>query len=90
MTYVLYEELCCGYSLELPHWGASNEYPEHNYVFMENWRKLSQNYHQILLLIKSSGYLLKPFKMQKGVNSFSLRQVPGKQIPELRIRRVLK
>ena len=26
----------------------------HVYVFMEKWRKLSQNYHQILLLNKSS------------------------------------
>ena len=44
--------ICCGYSLEVPH-GTSNEYPQHM-LFMENWRKLSQNYHQIFLLNSSS------------------------------------
>ena len=29
----LFENICCGYSLELPYWGASNEYVQH--VFME-------------------------------------------------------
>ena len=32
--------------------GASNEYPQH--VFTQNWRKLSHNTHQILLLDNSS------------------------------------
>ena len=31
---VLHKNTCCGYSLEAPHWGASNEYPQH--VFL--WR----------------------------------------------------
>ena len=30
---VLHKNLCCGYSLEAPHRGASNEYPQH--MFME-------------------------------------------------------
>ena len=25
----LYENICCGYSLEVPHCGTSNEYPQH-------------------------------------------------------------
>ena len=28
----------------------SNEYPQHNYVSMENWRQLSQNYQQFWTL----------------------------------------
>ena len=40
----LHENICFGYSLELV---------PTTYVFMENWRKLSQNYHHILLLRKS-------------------------------------
>ena len=24
---------CCGYSLEAPHWGASNEYPQHMFLW---------------------------------------------------------
>ena len=28
-SYFLYENVCCGYSLEVPHWGTSNEYPQH-------------------------------------------------------------
>ena len=30
----LHENVCCGYSLEAPHWGTSNEYPQH----MFSWR----------------------------------------------------
>ena len=26
---VLHKNICCGYSLEAPQWGASNEYPQH-------------------------------------------------------------
>ena len=33
----------------MPRRGASNEYPQHMF-FMENWRKLSRDYHQILSL----------------------------------------
>ena len=36
----LHKSICWDYSLEVHHRGTSNEYP---YVFMENWRKLSQN-----------------------------------------------
>ena len=25
----LHKNICCGYSLEVPHWGTSNEYPQH-------------------------------------------------------------
>ena len=31
---VLHESICCGYSLEAPHRGASNEYPQ----YMFSWR----------------------------------------------------
>ena len=27
----LHKNLCCGYSLEVPHWGTSNEYPQHRF-----------------------------------------------------------
>ena len=30
----LHKNICCGYSLEAPHWGTSNEYPQH----MFSWR----------------------------------------------------
>ena len=42
----------CGYISKVPWWGSPNE---NLYVFMENWGTLSQNYCQILLLIKTSG-----------------------------------
>ena len=32
-SYFVHKNLCCGYSLEAPKWGASNEYPQH-YVFV--------------------------------------------------------
>ena len=53
----LHENICCGYSLEVPQQGISNEYPQCMFFFMEKLEKLSQNYHQILLLNKSSVYL---------------------------------
>ena len=28
----LNKNICCGYSLEAPRWGASNEYPQHMYL----------------------------------------------------------
>ena len=28
----LHKNVCCGYSLEAPHWGASNEYPQHTFL----------------------------------------------------------
>ena len=31
----LHENICCGYSLEVPQWGTSNEYPQH----MFSWGK---------------------------------------------------
>ena len=51
--FFLYKNLCCGYSLKVPQLGASNGVST-LYFFMENWRKLSQNYHQILLLNNTS------------------------------------
>ena len=39
---VLHKSLCCGYSLEWPRQGDSNEYPQHTFL----WRN-KQNYPQI-------------------------------------------
>ena len=39
----LQKNICCGYSIEAPHQGASIE--PTTYVFVENWRKLSKKYH---------------------------------------------
>ena len=38
----LHENICCGYSLEAPRWGASNEY--HNICFRGEIRKLLYGY----------------------------------------------
>ena len=29
----LHENICCGYSLEVPQWGTSNEYPQHMFLW---------------------------------------------------------
>ena len=34
LSLFLNETICCGYSLEVPWWGASNEYPQHTF----SWR----------------------------------------------------
>ena len=41
---------CCGYSLESPHWGDSNEYPQH----MRLWRT---DKHDPLIINKYTPYL---------------------------------
>ena len=32
----LHENICCGYSLEVPHRGTSNEYPQHINIYIYN------------------------------------------------------
>ena len=39
----LYKNICCGYSLETPHRGVSNEYPQHMFL----WRT-GENYPRII------------------------------------------
>ena len=63
---------CCGYSLDEPHQGSSNEYSLHvfasprcikliptTYVLMENWRKLSQFFYSFIHLFLNYLYLIK-------------------------------
>ena len=40
---LLHKNICCGYSLEVPHRGTSNEYPQHMFL----WRK-KKNYPKIV------------------------------------------
>ena len=39
----IHKNICCGYSLEAPHQGASNEYPQH--MFLWGYKK---NYPRII------------------------------------------
>ena len=47
---ILHKNICCGYSLEAPQWGASNEYTQ-LFVFME-WGA-SNEYPQHMLLLRN-------------------------------------
>ena len=53
---VLHENICCGYSLEAPQWGTSNEY--HNICFHGEISKIStfwlKKAHYLVLLVKQS------------------------------------
>ena len=49
---VIHENKCCGYSLEAPQLSASNEYPQLTFLG-EIKKKLSLNYHQLLLNMSS-------------------------------------
>ena len=42
----LQKSICCGYSLEAPHWGASNEYSQHRLP----WKNKKNNYLYILFV----------------------------------------
>ena len=33
---VLHKNICCGYSLEAPHRGSSNEYPQHMFLLLKD------------------------------------------------------
>ena len=44
----LHKNICCGYSLEAPRWGASNEYPQHMFL----WRT-RENYPIIIIKYSS-------------------------------------
>ena len=39
----LYENVCCGYSLEVPHRGTSNEYPQ----LMFSWRNKKKSINTV-------------------------------------------
>ena len=51
-----YKNICCGYSLESPRWGNSNEYPQHMFL----WRT-DKNY--FLIIIKYPPYLFHWFPL---------------------------
>ena len=40
-----HKNICCGYSLEAPHWGASNEYPQHM-ILLRN-KKNRKNFFEV-------------------------------------------
>ena len=46
----LHKKICCGYSLEAPRWGASNEYPQHMFL-LRNKKNIST------FLLKKMHYL---------------------------------
>ena len=52
----LYENICCGYSLEEPHWGASNEYSQH----MFSWRNKVLCEYPLLSVAMTSSKTHKP------------------------------
>ena len=69
----LYKNICCGYEIEAPWWGTSNEYPQHIF-FIEKWRKLPQNYHQVIrYLLESEAVEYILYSSTIIYNSFLLR-----------------
>ena len=49
----LHKKICCGYSLEAPRRGASNEYPQH----MFSWRTRE---HYPIIITKYSSLMIPP------------------------------
>ena len=56
----LHENICCGYSLEAPRRGASNEYPQHTFL----WRN-KKNIMWITPLICSYAYVVTTWAITK-------------------------
>ena len=67
----LYKNICCGYSLEAPHRGTSNEYPQH----MFSWMKKAP--YLLLCQLRKFSYLFMPLKIAWWVaNSADPIQMP--------------
>ena len=47
------QNICCGYSLEVPQWGTSNEYPQHMFLW-----KIRKIIAELSLLISTETYVL--------------------------------
>ena len=64
-------EMCCGYSLEAPHWGASNEYPQH--LFSWRNKKNSNNFGwKKTALPEAMAYVLRSFSFLFGSTCYVL------------------
>ena len=57
----LLENVCCGYSLEAPWQGASNEYPQ--YMFL--WKK-KHNLNNFLLKIEKKRHLIRSYAAESN------------------------
>ena len=65
----LHKNICFGYSLEVPHWGTSNEYPQHRF-FREIIKNISLDTPIILGHETDSVFFsyLKPLKRQEQLH----------------------
>ena len=63
----LNEDICCGYSLEAPHWGASNEYPQHMFL-LRNKKAIS------IFRMKKAPYLLLWITATSGAINSNMRK----------------
>ena len=43
----LNKNICCGYPLETPHWGASNKYPQHMFL-LRNKKNINSFWTELL------------------------------------------
>ena len=57
---LLHENICCGYSLEAPQQGASNEYPQHMFVLKKIWKKIVNTFS--CLELEVDGFFFFVFK----------------------------
>ena len=66
LTFIIFllENICCGYSLEVPHWGISNEYPQH--MFHGEIRKILCGYPSYLEIFNDCQVLFQ-CKVRKNV-----------------------
>ena len=55
-SYFSSKNICCGYSLEVPHWGTSNEYPQNTFS-CRNKKKYIPDTHSYLNLCPQHCYM---------------------------------
>ena len=74
----LKENICCGYLLEAPRRGTSNEYPQHMFLF-RNKKDISifrmKKAPYLLLCLGSAGQVLKSCKTHKHLQLFILNEI---------------
>ena len=59
---VLHKNICCGYSLETPHRGTSNEYPQHMFLWRnkKNYPRIITKYSSLTIPLKYQYFFVPP------------------------------
>ena len=73
LIFYLFQKTCCGYSFEVPHQGASNEYPQHMFSW-RNKKKILYTPPPPLLIWSSEDFCKRLQILMAVIQGFELRR----------------